>query len=144
MASSSSSGLAQHVRKDFPILEQEVHGKPLVYLDSGATSQKPIQVLDAIREFGLRDNSHIHGGVHSLASRARDAYEAATDKLAAFINAASDREIVWTKNATEAINLVAQSWGMHNLKQGDEVCSPQQGIFGMVPPSAPVNIHITT
>lgn len=117
------SGLGQRARKDFPILDQEVHGKPLVYLDSGATSQKPVQVLDAIREFSLKDTSHIHGGVHSLASRARDAYRAATDKVAAFINAPSSEEIVWTKNATEAINLVAQSWGMHNLKPGDEVCS---------------------
>jgi cysteine desulfurase/selenocysteine lyase len=111
-----------NVRQDFPILEQEVNGKPLVYLDSAATSQKPTQVLDVIREHNLRSTANVHRGVHALASRATDAYEAARRKLAAFINAASDREIVWTKNATEAINLVAQSWAMHNLGEGDEVC----------------------
>lgn len=116
-----SADLAEDVREHFPILEQEVNGKPLVYLDSAATSHKPLQVLDVIRQFNLRDTANVHRGVHALASRATDAYEAARGKLAAFINAPSDREIVWTKNATEAINLIAQSWAMHNLKDGDEV-----------------------
>jgi cysteine desulfurase / selenocysteine lyase len=103
------------------VLDQTVHDKPLIYLDSAATSQKPLQVLDAIREFSLRDTANVHRGVHTLASRATDAYEAARRKVAAFVNARTDREIVWTKNATEAINLVAQSWAMHNLQEGDEV-----------------------
>lgn len=123
MASPRSSSLAEEVRGHFPILEQEVNGKHLVYLDSAATSQKPTQVLDVIREFNLRDTANVHRGVHALASRATDAYEAARGKLATFINASSDREVVWTKNATEAMNLVAQSWAMHNLNEGDEVYS---------------------
>jgi cysteine desulfurase / selenocysteine lyase len=122
VASTRSPDLSQfNVRSDFPILEQEVNGKPLVYLDSAATSHKPTQVLDAIREHNVRNTANVHRGVHALASRATDAYEAARTKVANFINAASDREIVWTRNATEAINLVAQSWAMHNLDEGDEV-----------------------
>ena len=120
-APTRSSGLAEEVREHFPILQQGVNGKPLVYLDSAATSQKPTQVLDVIREFNLRDTANVHRGVHALASRATDAYEAARGKVATLINASSDREIVWTKNATEAINLVAQSWAMHNLNERDEV-----------------------
>lgn len=120
----SSIDLPATVRRDFPILDQLVHDKQLVYLDSAATSQKPSAVLDAVREFYAKDNANVHRGVHALASRATDAYEAARTKVANLINARSDREIVWTRNATEAINLVAQSWGRANLAEGDEVRWP--------------------
>lgn len=119
-ATSAASSLPGRVRRDFPILDQQVHGKQLVYLDSAATSQKPEAVIDAVREFYTQDNANVHRGVHALASRATDAYEAARRKVAKLINANSDREVVWTRNATEAINLVAQTWGRANLKEGDE------------------------
>lgn len=113
--------LALTVRADFPILQQQVHGKPLVYLDNAATSQKPIAVLNALRDYYEQDNSNVHRGVHTLSGRATDAYEAARDKIAAFVNAASRQEIVYTRNASEAINLVAYSWGMNHLQRGDEI-----------------------
>ena len=113
--------LAALTRSDFPILHQEIHGKPLVYLDNAATSQKPIAVLDAIRHYYEHDNANVHRGVHTLSSRATDAYEGARDKVAAFVNAASRQEIVYTRNASEAINLVAYAWGLSALKLGDEI-----------------------
>lgn len=113
--------LAAKVRSDFPILHQQIHGKPLVYLDNAATSQKPIAVLDALRHYYENDNANVHRGVHTLSSRATDDYEGARDKVAAFVNATSRQEIVYTRNASEAINLVAYSWGMNNLKSGDEI-----------------------
>ncbi|XHX80733.1 MAG: SufS family cysteine desulfurase [Stenomitos frigidus ULC029] len=112
---------AARVRADFPILHQQIHGKPLVYLDNAATSQKPIAVLDALRHYYDHDNANVHRGVHTLSSRATDAYEGARDKVAAFVNAASRQEIVYTRNASEAINLVAYAWGNANVKQGDEI-----------------------
>jgi cysteine desulfurase / selenocysteine lyase len=112
--------LVDRVRGDFRILDQTVHGKPLVYLDSAATSQKPSQVLDAVRRYYESDNANVHRAVHALAARATEAYEAARGKVARLINAPSDREIVWTRNATEAVNLVANSWGRANLGPGDE------------------------
>lgn len=117
-----ATSLAERVRPDFAVLHQRVHEKPLVYLDSAATSQKPAQVLDAVRAYYDHDNSNVHRGVHALAARATDAYEAARRKVAALINAPSDREIVWARGATEAVNLVANSWGRQNLGPGDEVC----------------------
>ena len=113
--------LASKVRGDFPILQQEIHGKPLIYLDSAATSQKPKAVLEALQHYYQADNANVHRGVHTLSSRATDAYEGARDKVAAFVNAASRQEIVYTRNASEAINLVAYSWGMNHLQRGDEV-----------------------
>ncbi|MBD2344710.1 cysteine desulfurase [Anabaena subtropica] len=113
--------LADKVRADFPILHQEVNGKTLVYLDNAATSQKPLFVLNALRDYYERYNSNVHRGAHTLSAKATDAYEAARDKVAKFINAASRQEIVYTRNASEAINLVAYSWGMNNLKAGDEI-----------------------
>jgi cysteine desulfurase/selenocysteine lyase len=113
--------LAAKVRADFPILHQQIHGHPLVYLDNAATSQKPIAVLNALQHYYEHDNANVHRGVHTLSSRATDAYEGARDKIAAFVNAASRQEIVYTRNASEAINLVAYSWGMANLQQGDEI-----------------------
>lgn len=113
--------LGNLVRQDFPILHQEVNGKPLVYLDNAATSQKPLLVLDTIRNYYEQYNANVHRGAHHLSSKATDAYEAARDKIANFINAKSRQEIVFTRNATEAINLVAYSWGMNNLQPGDEI-----------------------
>jgi len=112
--------LANQIRPDFPILHQEINGQPLVYLDNAATSQKPLVVIDALKDYYENYNSNVHRGVHTLSAKATDAYEAARDKIAAFINAASRQEIVYTRNATEAINLVAYSWGS-NLQKGDEI-----------------------
>jgi cysteine desulfurase/selenocysteine lyase len=110
------------IRKDFPVLDVEVQpGVKLVYLDSGATSQKPLAVIEAMDSYYRRQNSNIHRGVHTLAEEATSAYEAARGKVARFINAAKPGEIIFTRNATEAINLVAYSWGRANLKQGDVV-----------------------
>lgn len=113
--------LADKVRADFPILQQEVNGKPLVYLDNAATSQKPLLVINTLRDYYEQYNSNVHRGVHTLSAKATDAYEAARDKVAAFVNAASRQEIVFTRNASEAINLVAYSWGTSNLQRGDEI-----------------------
>ncbi|XGV88839.1 MAG: SufS family cysteine desulfurase [Limnothrix sp. BL-A-16] len=113
--------IAQQVRPDFPILDQRVHDQPLVYLDNAATSQKPRQVIDALRHYYEWDNANVHRGVHTLSMRATDAYEAAREKVAKFVNARSFQEIVFTRNASEAINLVAYSWGMSQLQPGDEM-----------------------
>ncbi|HTL87804.1 MAG TPA: SufS family cysteine desulfurase [Leptolyngbya sp.] len=113
--------LAATVRSDFPILNERIHDQPLVYLDNAATSQKPIAVLDALRHYYEHDNANVHRGAHTLSARATDAYEAARDKVAAFINAASRQEIVYTRNASEAINMVAYAWGLNTLQAGDEI-----------------------
>ena len=113
--------LGDKVRKDFPILDQEIHCKPLVYLDSAASSQKPQQVLDSLLDYYQKDNANVHRGAHTLSNRATDAYEAARDKVANFINANYREEIVYTRNASEAINLVAYTWGLTNLNKGDEI-----------------------
>ena len=113
--------LAQTVRADFPILHQAVGGYPLVYLDNAATSQKPKAVLDALQHYYEFDNANVHRGIHALSARATEAYESTRDKVAAFIGAASRNEIVFTRNASEAINLVAYAWGMNTLKPGDEI-----------------------
>jgi cysteine desulfurase/selenocysteine lyase len=113
--------LAALVRADFPILAQTVNGHPLVYFDNAATSQKPRAVLEALNHYYEYDNANVHRGVHALSARATDAYEGARDKVAAFVNAASRDEIVFTRNASEAINLVAYSWGMSQLQPGDEI-----------------------
>lgn len=113
--------LASKVRADFPILRQEINGKPLIYFDNAATSQKPKAVLDAMQHYYEFANANVHRGVHTLSSRATDAYEGARDKVAAFVNASSRQEIVYTRNASEAINLVAYAWGMDQLQPGDEI-----------------------
>ncbi|PZO36623.1 MAG: cysteine desulfurase [Shackletoniella antarctica] len=113
--------LAAKVRADFPILHQEVNGHPLVYLDNAATSQKPQAVIDALSHYYQSDNANVHRGVHNLSARATDAYEGARDKVAAFVHATSRNQIVFTRNASEAINLVAYAWGMNTLKAGDEI-----------------------
>jgi cysteine desulfurase/selenocysteine lyase len=109
------------LRADFPIFERPMHGKPLAYLDSAASSQKPRHVLDAMSEFYETSYANIHRGVYDLAERATDAYEGAREKLRAFLNAPSAREVVFTRNVTEAINLVAYGWGLDNLGPGDVV-----------------------
>lgn len=121
MVTTQTPSLAAQVRADFPILHQEVHGKPLIYLDNAATSQKPQAVLDALLHYYTRDNANVHRGIHTLSARATDGYEGARDKVAQFINAASRNEIVYTRNASEAINLVAYTWGLANLERGDEI-----------------------
>ncbi|HYF50542.1 MAG TPA: cysteine desulfurase [Planctomycetota bacterium] len=113
---------AECVRRDFPILNQKVNGgKPLVYLDSAATSQKPRQVIEAMNRYYEFSNANVHRGLHVLAERATEIYEGARVKVAKFINAERPEEIVWTKNASEAINLVAHGYGRKFLKAGDEI-----------------------
>ena len=110
------------IRKDFPILERETRkGVRVVYLDSTATSQKPLQVIEAMNDYYRRSNANIHRGVHTLAEEATSMYEGAREKIARFVNAASAREIIYTRNTTESINLVAYSWARANLKAGDLV-----------------------
>src|SRR6266567_6342547 len=108
-------------RKDFLILNQEVHGQPLIYLDNAATTQKPRPVLDALRHFYEHDNANVHRGIHELSNRATAAFEAARARTAQFINARSADEIIFTRGTTEGINLVAQSWGAKHLKRGDKI-----------------------
>ncbi|MBN44980.1 MULTISPECIES: cysteine desulfurase [unclassified Methylophaga] len=109
------------IRADFPILHQEINGFPLVYLDNAATSQKPRQVIEAVSHYYLHDNANIHRGVHKLSQRATDLYEAARAKVRQFVNANSDKEIIFTRGATEAINLVAQSFVRPMLQPDDEI-----------------------
>ena len=112
---------APHWRRDFPILQQQVHGKPLVYLDNAATSQKPQVVIDAVADYYEKLNANVHRGVHQLSELATAAYEGAREKLRRFINAASLKEIIFVRGATEAINLVAQSYGRSRFQDGDEI-----------------------
>ncbi len=112
---------ARKLRGDFPILEQQIHGKPLAYLDSAVSAQKPRQVLDALRDFYETSYGNVHRGVYTLSERATEGYEGARQKIATFVNAPSPREIVFTRNATESINLVAYAWGLPTLGAGDLV-----------------------
>lgn len=111
----------QRIRADFPILSREINGHPLVYLDSAATSQKPRQVIEAIVQFYEQHNANVHRGVHTLSVEATDLYEQARERAARFIGALDPAEIVFTRNATESLNLVAACWGRQNLRPGDEV-----------------------
>ena len=111
----------ERVRAEFPILGQEVNGHPLVYLDNGATSQKPRPVIDAIRRYYESDNANVHRGLHALSERATNACEGARDTVKAFLNAADRREIVFVRGATEGLNLIAQSWARPRLGPGDEI-----------------------
>jgi cysteine desulfurase/selenocysteine lyase len=111
----------QRVRRDFPILSQKVHGKPLVYLDNAATTQKPRQVLEAIERYYSADNANVHRGVHLLSERATEAYERARGIAQRFLNAQRPEEIIFVRGTTEAINLVAQSYGRRNLAAGEEI-----------------------
>ena len=109
------------IRNEFPILNQVVNGKTLTYLDSAATSQKPRSVVDVLRKYYLEDNANVHRGIHELSRRATLAYEGARNRVAEWLGAADPAEVIWTRGTTESINLVAATWGMDQLKQGDEV-----------------------
>jgi cysteine desulfurase/selenocysteine lyase len=113
--------LNKDIRKHFPILDQEINGHSLVYLDSAATSQKPQQVIDAMSNYYEKDNSNVHRGVHTLGNQATEAYEGARDKVRDFINAKSREEIIFTRGTTTSINIVAQSYGRANVGEGDEI-----------------------
>ncbi len=112
---------AHALRADFPILAQEINGKPLAYLDSAVTAQKPRQMLDAMTNFYETSYANVHRGVYALAERATEAFEGSREKIARFVNAPTSREIIFTRNATEALNLVAYAWGVPNLGPGDVV-----------------------
>src|SRR3954447_5822506 len=116
---------AAQLRADFPIFEQEFHGKPLAYLNSAATSQKPRQVLDAMTEFYETSYSNVHRGVYELGERATAGLEGAREKVRAFVNAPTEREIIFVRNATEGLNLVAYAYGLARLKPGDVVLATQ-------------------
>ncbi len=112
---------AKLIRRDFPILEERVHGHPLVWLDNAATTQKPNAVIERIADFYRHENSNVHRAAHELAARSTDAYEGAREKTRRFLNAGSTREIVFVRGATEGINLISQAWGRRNVREGDEV-----------------------
>ena len=123
----------KHVRADFPILHQQVHGKPLIYLDNAATAQKPRAVIDALVRYYERDNSNVHRGLHALSMRATDAYEGARARVAKFINAAEPAEVIFTRGTTESINLVARSLTA-TLRPGDEIlCTEMEHHSNLVP-----------
>ena len=111
----------EEIRDDFPILSQTVHGKPLVYFDNAATSQKPRAVIEAIHDYYTRYNANVHRGIHALAERATREFELARQKIVQFLNAESVESVIFTRGTTESINLVAQTWGRANLKHGDEI-----------------------
>src|SRR3954447_23024134 len=111
----------ERIREDFPVLKQNIHGKPLVYLDSAATAQKPFAVIDAIRRFHEVDCANIHRGVHELSQRSTAAYEETRNKVKRFLNARSTKEIIFLRGTTEAINLVVNTWGPTNIKADDEI-----------------------
>ena len=111
----------ERIRKDFPILHEEVHGKPLVYLDNAATSQKPHVVIEALVDYYAKRNSNVHRGLHLLSERATEAYEEARARIQRFLNAAHSREIIFVRGTTEGINLVAQTYGRRAVGAGDEV-----------------------
>ena len=117
----SGSFDAHALKREFPILSERVHGKPLVWLDNAATTQKPRAVIERVKSFYERENSNIHRAAHALAARATDAYEAARETVRRFLNASSVRDVVFVRGATEGINLVAQSWGRRNVQAGDEI-----------------------
>jgi len=112
---------ARAVRLDFPALHQEVHGKPLVYLDNAATTQKPESVIRALDDYYRNDNANVHRGIHELSRRATEAFEAARGRVAGWIGAPEAAELIWTRGTTEAINLVAWSWGLDHVREGDEI-----------------------
>ncbi|MGB2993454.1 MAG: cysteine desulfurase [Paenisporosarcina sp.] len=113
--------ISKDIRSYFPILNQEVNGNPLVYLDSAATSQKPVQVIEALKKYYEFDNSNVHRGVHTLGNRATESYEGAREKVRNFISAKSTQEIIFMRGTTTAINTVAQSYGVANVQEGDEI-----------------------
>lgn len=125
---------AELIREQFPILHQEINGHPLVYLDSAATSQKPRAVLDALKHYYEWENSNVHRGVHTLGSRATDAYEGAREKVARFISAARTQEIIFTRGTTTSLNMVASAYGPAVLQEGDEiVITPMEHHSNLIP-----------
>src|SRR4029077_10140368 len=118
---SSRSFEVEAIRRDFPILQERVNGKPLVWLEHAATTQKPQAVIDRISYFYAHENSNIHRAAHELAARATDAYEEARETVRRFINASRSEQIIWARGTTEAINLVAYAWGGKHLGLGDEI-----------------------
>src|SRR5699024_4430784 len=124
----------QAIKREFPILDQEINGHPLVYLDSSATAQKPVSVIETVNRYYREDNSNVHRGVHTLGSRATDQYEDAREKVRRFINADSTAEIIFTRGTTTSINMVAHSYGRENLAQGDEiVLTPMEHHSNIIP-----------
>ncbi len=121
MTTSASPFDVGRIREDFPILKEMVHGKPLVYLDNAATTQKPQAVIDALVNYYMTENSNVHRGVHTLSQLATDAYEGARETVRRFINAEHDKEIIFVRGTTEGINLVAQTYGRANIEAGDEI-----------------------
>ncbi|WP_053218752.1 cysteine desulfurase [Virgibacillus senegalensis] len=122
------------IREQFPILNQEINGHPLVYLDSSATSQKPVSVIKAVEDYYKQDNSNVHRGVHTLGTRATDKYEGAREKVRNFINASSTKEVIFTRGTTTSINTVAYSYARANLKEGDEiVVTPMEHHSNIIP-----------
>src|SRR5699024_6276576 len=122
------------IRQHFPILHQQVNGHPLVYLDSSATSQKPVQVLEALDSYYRYDNSNVHRGVHTLGSRATDKYEGAREKVRQFINAGSTAEVIFTRGTTTSINTVAYSYARNRLTAGDEILvNPMEHHSNLIP-----------
>jgi len=113
------------IRQDFPILHQEVNGKPLIYLDNSASSQKPLPVIEAMNIYYREYNANVHRGIYAISEKASEAYETARKKVGRFINARSWREVIFTRNATEAINLVAFTWGQANIKEGDVILTSE-------------------
>ena len=130
------------IRAQFPVLDQTVHGKPLVFLDSAASAQRPRAVIDAVKTYEERDHANVHRGVHNLSQRATEAFERGRQSVARFLGAASKSEVVFTRGTTEGLNLVAQSWGGAFLSEGDEICllytspSPRDGLLSRMPSSA--------
>lgn len=125
---------AKEIRNLFPILQEKVNGKPLVYLDSAASSQKPVQVIEAIDSYYRKINSNVHRGVHTLGTKATDAYEGSREKVRKFINASSTEEIIFTRGTTTALNIVASSYARANLKEGDEiVLTPMEHHSNLIP-----------
>ena len=124
----------EKIRLDFPILTKEIFGNPLVYLDNAATSQKPRQVIDALIDYYENFNANVHRGVHTLSVEATDRFEDAREKVSSFINCESSDSVIWTRNASESLNLVAYSWGEHNIGEGDEILlTPMEHHSNLVP-----------
>ena len=124
----------EKIRLDFPILAKEIFGNPLVYLDNAATSQKPRQVIDALVDYYENFNANVHRGVHTLSMEATDKYEDSREKVSSFINSESSDSVIWTRNASESLNLVAYSWGENNINEGDEILlTPMEHHSNLVP-----------
>ena len=124
----------EKIRQDFPILSRKVYDRPLIYLDNAATTQKPRQVIEALVEYYERYNANVHRGVHALSQEATERYEEARAKVAQFIGAESSNEIIWTRNASESLNLVAYTWAEENIAEGDEiVVTPYEHHSNLVP-----------